>query len=59
MYYMASRDLDKHDERMLARHMKDAMSRQDKGNVERWHRTLMNDAQAMQKHAMFALNTCV
>ena len=59
MYYMASRDLDRHDERMLARHMQDAMNRQDKGTVERWHRSLMSDEQAREKHAMLALHTCV
>ena len=59
MYYMASRDLDRHDERMLARHMQDAMCRQDKGNVERWHKSLLSDEQARVKHAMLACHACV
>ena len=59
MYYMPSRDMDKHDERILAKHMDNVLNNQDKGSVERWGKTLMNDRQARKIHALLADHVCI
>ena len=59
MFYMPSRGMSKADERALARHIGNVLQYQDKGTVERWRDTHMNDEQAQAMHAFLVEHECV